>query len=246
MIYLNELKKHFKSALILAIVLSLCSILFLLDTKEYSKELDETIKTLPKLLQLILGFGSFDASTLRGNYMNTYSYILLAIFAYTIFISTDITAKHHTIAIEDISPVSKHRVMIYKLLAILTISILLFIVCSSVGCFVLLGKNEKDLYFVILIFLHFLPTIFLLICIGMLIGHLPMHFSLSASISLFLIVGFYVCYLLANIYGKGFLLYSPLSACINTSILAHETNVIYIAISFLLGAVLFVVDVYLD
>lgn len=210
-------------------------ILFFNTQTTQTEELKDIIDTLPKLLQILFGYGTFDKTTLSGSFMNICSYIFLAVFIYLIYISTDITARHDSIPLEDITPVSKFKVIVYKLLAVFFLCFFMIILILGVLTLVLVVKGETNFQYVLAVGITTIPTLFLFIGLGMMIGLLPLSFAASSTLSVLTVIGIFALYLLSNMSDITFLQYFPLAAILNPKTLIGEINELYLTTVFLIS-----------
>lgn len=239
MIYFTEFKKHLKSMIIFSSILAVVLIFFIFNTKNNVPALDDAFKSLPKAIQFILGYSAFDETTLIGNFLNIYSYALLAIIIYMLILSTTISYKGNKLSIIDISPISSYKALAYKFLAIITNCLIVLISTLFASSIFLLIAGEKNIYYLFYILYNAIPMIILIGTIGILIGRIPLNYNYLLVIIIVLSIGIYLIYYVTL--DKNNLIYNffILRGTINLGIISHKLNSLNALFSILMAIILF-------
>jgi len=229
-IYIQELKMSVKSMVYWTIGMIAVLILYMSMFPSISKEaamMQQVMSSFPPELVAALGLSNFDLSSLIGYYAFLFTYILLIASIYAMksgisVLSEEVRAKTADFLL--VKPVSRTTIVTAKLMSVLT-NILIQNVIYSIAAFVVLNvvtEQSYDKKTLLLINLSILLVQLFFISLGLLLSVVIKRIKTVLPITLGIVFGFFVL----------FLLYQSLT----DSMLAYITPFAYFDASYIIEA----------
>lgn len=241
-IFWHEFREYRRSAIGWAIAMISLASLYIVLFKGLGREIESFkmfLTNMPDVLKQSFNILVDSISTLEGFYSIIFSFVLLCGAIQAMNIGTAIVSKEmrdHTVDFLMTKPVSRFRILTFKLLAAFVVLILTNVVYQAATIFVAVSVVESfrlQVFVMISCTLFFVQVVFL--AIGVFVSVIARKIHSVISVSLSVVFGLYVVGSLGTILGEDVVRYfSPFRYFDATYIIkqtAYETRFVVVAIS---------------
>ncbi len=205
-LYLRELRANMKSTIIWAIVLILLIFMGMSEFTAASGSMDfnALLENLPKSIQNIFGVGVLNYNNFLDYFAVLFLYIILTIGIHSIMLGCGMIAKEErdkTVEFLNVKPISRNKIITFKLLSSLTIMIILN-VTSFITSYLSADESSKGNKTFYLLFLLLFIFQILLLSLGMLIASIFKNNKYSYSLSNALILSMFGISIIIDMSGR--------------------------------------------
>lgn len=254
--FLHELKAYRKSSIVWTISLVLLIIIFLSIFPGFSKdaaEFKKLIEAYPESVRKAIGISVDSIASFLGYYSYVFGYIMLFASIQAMNLGTSVLSKEVREKTADFlltKPVSRVKIVTYKLLAIVTSLIITNIIYITVATIMALAvKNDNvdfKIFFMISITTFFIQLMF--VALGLIVSVLISKIKAVLPISLSMVFGFFIISMFGSVIGDKAVRYiTPFKYYDAAYIIknsAYEINFIIIEIIFVIGVTLLSYVIY--
>lgn len=241
-IYMRELKAYRKSLIIWGISLIIFVIMGMMKyegMKESGQSLNDLLKQMPRSLQMLFGGG--DLNTAIGFYSVIFLYLLLLVAIHAVMLGSGIISKEEqdkTYEFILTKPVSRARLITFKLLAALTNAIFLNIIIflSSASIMIKLGEHPQVIGDLVLLMSALFFHQLLFLSIGSILAAVRNFPKKASSFSMAILLILFIMSVFANMFEfLDFLKYlTPFSYFDARTVLNKGLNVLFVMLTLLL------------
>ena len=147
-IFIQEMKAHRKSIIIWCIGMFFMIVAGMGKFSAYSstgQSINDIIAKIPKSVRIIMGFGDYDVSKASGYFALLFLYLVLMATIHAVMLGANIISKEERDKTSEflfVKPVSRNRIITFKILASL-VNITILNIITLISSIVLVGKYSK-------------------------------------------------------------------------------------------------------
>lgn len=230
MIYRTELKRHIKSIIwiSLGIALMLYWVFFEYETYQNSEGIDEIMQAIPKIVRVVLGFGDFGFQKLSSIFAVIWLYVALICLFYFSYLGNKVTSKSERVRVEEAVLLPRKKVFFFKMLAHLTIIVILIAYIFAFSYLMLIWRKETDFTYLYISVYLLLGVSLASYGLGLLTGLSKFSYKISSGIPLGIIFVLYLIPIFTSMFDNNNLRYlSPFTVLSNKEIINGNTEIPY-------------------